>query len=440
MNSVKNIILILSFIFVYSFSCAQTTDQTSQTGQTSTQASMDIKTLLSSSGKVLYGDEPNSIQVIDYPENIQRVAEYLDTLDIAPRQVLIEARVVEVKLQGESSLGVNWNLFAHKGFFPLGGRFKAGTSSLGVPPGQLTQTIPYKPTFFPPAQITQGQETPFTFSIFSDNINIVLQMLANTLDTSILSAPRITTVNNHQAQIKVIESLPWAEPQVTVSDTGTVTVTWTINFAQVGITLKVTPTINEDGTIAMQLDPDVSEKVSDYSLTVTQGTTSVPYTVPIIDSRTASTKVVVGSGQTLIIGGLIKDKVTKGETKIPLLGDLPFFGYLFKSSKDIKDKTELLIFVSPTVITPNELVHMAREEKFGLSKKYAEQDRKNNKETVMAEAEAKAKNDKLAAQLRLLEDKQNSLVETRKKLEADIIKEEEKFRALGENQDAAIQK
>lgn len=330
----------------------------------------NIRSLLSSQGKVLFGDEPNSIIVIDYPDNIRQVAEYLEQLDVPSPQVLIEARVVEVKLQKEHSLGVNWNAFTDKGYMPLG-RFKAGSSALGAAPGQLEQAISYKPTYYPPLQSATGQESPFTIGIFDDNINVVVKALANSLETDILSAPRITTVNNREAEIKIIQSLPWAEPEVQVSGTsGTITITWKINFEEVGIILKATPTINEDGRITMILDPEISEKTSDYNLTVTQGSTSVPYTVPIIDKRSASTKVIVGNGQTLIIGGLIKDKKVNGATKVPLLGDLPFLGYLFKSKKETTDKTELMIFVSPTIIVPEEFDRMARQERYGIGRNY----------------------------------------------------------------------
>jgi type II secretory pathway component GspD/PulD (secretin) len=194
------------------------------------EVSTNIKTLLSGQGKVLYADGPNSIIVIDYPENIQQVAEYLERLDVPSPQVLIEARVVEVKLQKEHSLGVNWNAFTDKGYMTLG-RFKVGSSALGTMPGRLEQVIAYKPTFYPPLQSTTGQESPFTLGIFDDNINVVVKALASSLDTNILSAPRITTVNNREAEIKIIQSLPWAEPSVQVSGTsGSVTVTWKINF------------------------------------------------------------------------------------------------------------------------------------------------------------------------------------------------------------------
>ena len=397
------------------------------------EVSNNIRTLLSNRGKVLYGDETNSIVVIDYPENIKRVAEYLDVLDVAPRQVLIEARVVEVKLQKEHALGINWKAMADKGLLPMG-RFKTGAlTTLNLPPSPPQQTINFKPTFYPPAQTSTGQESPFSFAIFDDNISIVLQTLASALDTNLLSAPKVTTVNNREAEIKLIQKLPWAEPNVTADDSGNIIVTWTIKFEEVGISLKVTPTITEDGNIMMVLAPEVSEKTSDYSLTVTQGTTSVPYTVPIIDTRSASTKVVVGDGQTLIIGGMVKDKVTKGESKVPLLGDIPYLGYLFKSKKDIYDKTELLIFVSPKVITPDEYVNMARQEKYITEKGYQKERQRQKERTIKAEAIKKEKNDMLKSKLDLLTEKQKTLTEERLKLEAKLSKEELSLKALKDN-------
>lgn len=416
----KKIAVIFSILCIASIACAQ-------------EISDNIRGLLSRQGKVIYGNEPNSILVIDYPENIQRVAEYLDTVDVAPQQVLIEARVVEVKLQKEHALGVNWKAFADKGYIPMG-RFKGGAlTALGSMPSPPQQTIAYKPTFSPPLQTLTGQESPFTFSIFDDNINIVVQTLASALDTNILSAPKVTTVNNREAEIKVIQRLPWAEPEVSVTEAGAIIVTWTVNFEEVGITLKVTPIINENGDIAMELSPVVSEKTSDYSLTVQQGTTSVPYTVPVIDTRSASTKVVVGNGQTLIIGGLIKDKVAKGASKIPLLGDIPFLGYLFKSTKDTHDKTELLIFVSPKIITPDELIHMAREEK-GLADKGYGKKRQNQQDVTLKQQETvKAKDDRLNAKLDTLLQKQDELARARKKLEEKVNKEEKNLELLKED-------
>jgi len=163
----------------------------------------DITSLLSSEGKVLYGNEPNSILVIDYPENLKRIEEYLKMIDVPPRQVVIEARVVEVKLQGEHSLGINWQLFAEKHGLEMG-QFRIGSSE----GGPLEQMIPYKSTYYPPGSTqSEDMEEPFTVTVFDENINVVLKALANSLKTNILSAPRVTTVNNRPAEIKIVKKL-----------------------------------------------------------------------------------------------------------------------------------------------------------------------------------------------------------------------------------------
>lgn len=407
-----------TFIFLFSlFSAASVLAQ---------EQNSSIKSLLSSSGKVLYGNEPNSIVVIDHPENVERVKEYLNMIDVSPQQVMIEARVVEVKLQKEHALGVNWQLLADKKRIPLGQYNLGSPSALGSFSDGLKQSISYKNTNYPPITGTTS-ESPFTFGIFDEDINVILQALANSLDTNVLSAPRVTTVNNREAEIKVIQSLPWAEPDVQVTgDSGSVTVSWKINFEEVGIILKTTPIINDDGNITMVLNPEISDKTSDYSLTVTQGTTSIPYTIPVIDKRSASTKVVVKNGQTLIIGGLIKEKSTKGETKVPLLGDMPFLGYLFKSKKDTVDKTELLIFISPTIIVPENFARMRKNKMFGLGESFDEKKQKQEGQLLALDVAEKAKETtQSVVQLKALTERQSRLLKERKELEEKIKKEEE---------------
>lgn len=376
----------------------------------------DIRTLLSPEGNVLYGNEQNSIFVLDYPENIKKVEDYLAMVDAPPMQVLIEARVVEVKLQGEHALGVNWSAFftdTEEGTPLKFGQFKIS----GETTTSLAQSIDYKGTVFPD---TSDIETPFSLTLFSENINVVLQTLANSLDTNVLSAPKITTVNNREAEIRIVKRQPWAEPEVETSgESGNTTVTWQVNFEEIGITLRVTPTITDDGQISMELNPEVSENTGDFILTLqVEGYEDpIDYAVPIIDTRSANTKVIIGNGQTLIIGGLIKNKTTAGVTKVPVIGDIPILGWLFKSKKDTVDKTELLIFVSPTIITPGEFVRMEKKEKFGVGKWYTE-DLKKKEEDIRKEEE-KGK-EKFISRLNKLEESTRKLSTDRKTLEKMI--------------------
>jgi type II secretory pathway component GspD/PulD (secretin) len=156
--------------------------------------------------------------------------------------------------------------------------------------------------------------------------------------------------------------------------------------------------------------------------------------VPIIDKRSASTKVIVGNGQTLIIGGLIKDKKTNGATKVPFLGDLPFLGYLFKSKKETTDKTELLIFVSPTIIIPEEFGRMAREEKYGIGRDYARERASNSR--LLEEREEKEDSGKHPPEAQALNKIHSHLIEEKEKLVEKALNQEEK----GQGNAAALRK
>jgi type IV pilus assembly protein PilQ len=392
------------------------------TSASAQQVSNNLKTLLSSEGKVLYGDEPNSIMVIDYPENLARIGEYLDNIDVPPQQVLIEARVVEVTLQNEHSLGINWQLLAEKGALDMG-QFKLYSSSITT---GLRQQIPYQDVYESPGITTSTAVDPFTVTIFDENLNSVLSAMATQLDTTVLSAPRITTVNNRESEIKIIKRDPWVEPQVTTSDSGATTVTWTIHFEEIGIILKVNPTINDDGRISMVLSPEVSEKVDHLDLT----TANITYTVPIIDKRTAATKVVIGNGQTLIIGGLINNRNVDSVFKVPFVGDIPFLGNLFKSKHKYSEKKELLFLVSPTIITPNEFARMARKEKYGVGKEYLQDREEEDKRILKAAKKDEEKKTQLASELEALVSRQNNLVAESKNLEQSIQQEEKNLMEL----------
>ena len=330
------------------------------------QSISNMKSLLSEQGQVLFGDEPNSMLIVDYPENIERVEEYLQMVDVAPQQVHIEARVVEVKLQGETSLGIDWTMFAATGGWNFGNfDMYSGTAASGITTAGVIDYDTYSRIKEPPISGATTSTDPFILTLAHNNIDIVMRALANDYDTDILSAPSVTTVNNHEAIIQMTDIYPWAEPTVTPVEGTNPEISYEINFEEAGIILKVTPTISENGQIVMDLQPEISEKTDDYEITIDPGggAQTVTYTVPIIETRQAKTKVVVGSGDTLIIGGLIKNKEIESEIKIPLLGDIPYLGYLFKSTRKTMDKRELVIFVSPTVINAPEIEYSGKLEK-----------------------------------------------------------------------------
>ena len=190
---------------------------------------MALLNLLSESGKVIPDIETNSILVIDYPPNIAMVEEYLKMADVSSEQVLIEARVVEVKLEKEHALGVNWSLFMEKAGGEIG-QFRLGSgSSQG-----LQQAIPFRKPKWEPL-IGEVQE-PFTIGIFDENIEIVLRALTTQLKTEILSAPKVTTTNNRRAKIDVIKTIPYLEEikeEEEESAGGTTTTTYTYTYISI---------------------------------------------------------------------------------------------------------------------------------------------------------------------------------------------------------------
>ncbi|MCF7907593.1 MAG: hypothetical protein K9L86_01790 [Candidatus Omnitrophica bacterium] len=327
------------------------------------QSISNMKSLLSEQGQILFGDEPNSVLIVDYPENIERIDEYLQMVDVEPQQVHIEARVVEVKLQGETSLGIDWTAFANSGGLNFGNfDMFSGTAASGITTAGVTD---YTQILNPPITGSSADTNPFALTLSHNNIDVVMRALANDYDTDILSAPSITTINNHTATIKMIDIYPWAEPTVTTVENSNPEISYEMNFEEAGIVLQVTPIISENGKVVLDLQPEISEKTDDYSVTIDPGggSQTITYTVPIIETRQTKTKVVVNSGETLIIGGLIKNKEIESEIKIPLLGDIPYLGYLFKSQRKTMDKKELVIFVSPTIIRAPEMAYSGKLER-----------------------------------------------------------------------------
>ena len=144
-------------------------------------------------------------------------------------------------------------------------------------------------------------------------------------------------MNNQEAAIDIIEEVPYQSDRTTATTTGSVTAT--TSFKQVGLKLKVKPQINRDGTIVLQVEPEQSFRTGE----TIEGT-------PVINTSKAKTIMMLRSGETAVIGGLIRETETKTENKIPLLGDIPLLGYLFKNVVKNKARHELTIFISAKII------------------------------------------------------------------------------------------
>ena len=446
--------LCLSFLFMSIYPARAQQQPAAGQAATGGQApvstqSNSLRDFISSSGIIIPNQETNSITIVDYPSNLDRVQEYLNMIDVKPQQVLIEAKVVEVALQKEHSMGVNWSLLAKEGGWKLG-HLNVGSAAGSA----LVQQLPFRKINWEP--ISGSAQDPFTVGIFDDNINVVLKALSTQLQTTILSAPKITTVNNLRAKINVVKTIPYLK-DVTESDetssggTTTTKFTYTYDYADEGVVLEATPQINPDGTITLSLYPQVKEIVAFHDMPAPAGATKAPQ-LPETDVRTAQTKVNIKNGQTIVLGGLIRAKVRKGFTKVPGAGDLPLIGRLFGDNVGSTDKTELLIFVSPTIITTNEVAHMELQNNYGLGKEgvnerdmaeaemYATQAQTNQQRNLILEKAMKRTQQSLdlTSYLSDLEEKQKALTLEGLKLEAKILSQEKKATTLKETEKKTV--
>jgi general secretion pathway protein D len=178
------------------------------------------------------------------------------------------------------------------------------------------------------------------------NIGAVLNAYQNDTDVRILSTPQLLTLDNEDAEITVGENIPYVARQ----DTGVVGSTTNYSsyeYKDIGVTLKVTPQINKEGFVRMKIDQTVT-KIVNQSATVDAAGSKV--LTPTTLNRKAKTTVVVKSGETVVIGGMIQDDSDKGTGKVPLLGDIPLLGWLFKTRASSNTRTNLFVFITPRII------------------------------------------------------------------------------------------
>jgi type IV pilus assembly protein PilQ len=312
---------------------------------------------ISPSGKAEVNARDNSIIVTDTPEGIAAAERLISELDSRPQQVLIEAKIVEVSLNNSMDLGIRWELsdISRSGgttrvigtreaitgnTVPLGSLGFTGVRSnvlSGTPEEFVTRsTLPGERGTGVNLPNTSPASAGISFGFINntDLLTMTLNALATEGKTKVLSSPRIITLNNKEAKIQVGSKLPFST--VVVSPGGTTT--QSITFVDVGIILDVTPVINADNRVRLHLKPEVSLP----GLTTTAG--------PQINTRNAETEVIIRDGETLVVGGLIDEQTRQSVSKVPLLGDIPVLGAFFRSSFDQKNRTELLIFVTPRIV------------------------------------------------------------------------------------------
>lgn len=293
-------------------------------------------------GDAMITSDPDSRQLIIVTDDLtfENIKEVVARLDKPKPQVLINVVFLQVTHDNTLDLGVEATYRDHVAIKtnPEG----IATTRFGVAARLANPTI-------------QGA----FYELIGRDVNATIHALSGVTKTEILSRPSILTRSNQQATILVGQSIPLLTGSTTNPNTDSVTNQ--IEYQDVGIILRVTPFITAEGLVEMIVSPEIS------SLSATTVPVSADVNAPVIDRRSADTVVVTPSDRTIVIGGLISSQKNDSESKVPLLGDIPILGHAFKRKVKGNVKTELLIFLTPHVVTnPNELGTMTEIERSKL--------------------------------------------------------------------------
>ena len=273
------------------------------------------------------GDQKsNTVLVNASPKYLEKVREIIKELDVDPPQVLIQVLLAEVSLDSSESLGPEFGLgkIGDVGIAAGMGNVSGGDSRTG---GQ----------FF--GSLFSNKGTP-NVAIGTEDFELLINALASQSRVQVLSNPSVMVENNSDGFIQVGETVRLPD-SVSFSAAGQQS---SVTPEEIGILLKVRPSINPDGFVRMEIEPEISR----LSLQTTQ--ISENFESPVVTRRRATTTVTVKDGQTVVIGGLISDRFERIDSKIPILGDIPLIGALFRQFRENSSKTELLIVLTPHVI------------------------------------------------------------------------------------------
>jgi len=337
-----------------------------------------LKSTLSPRSQVLPDVRTSQIIVITTEREMAGVEELLVKLDTPTKQILIEAQMWETAKNPQSIKGIDWSgtLEAQRVTFGNGQTFgevsqSSKNSSSITRPGS-TETTPGGREITAAEDRKSSSESvsqnmlrtltgsgglglntamgfhPVTAFLNADGLSAVISFLNKDSDTELVATPRTVTLDNETANLNVSRAYPVYKitPGSANSPAGS-EITWT----NVGVILQVTPRISGDNNIALTVSPELSD-IAAVDRQIINGQT---YTANIYGIRKVDTRVVIQSGKTLVMGGLINDRAFKSYTKVPVLGDAPVFGLLFRKDEKKRDKSNLLIFVTPTILSDNDL-------------------------------------------------------------------------------------
>jgi type II secretory pathway component GspD/PulD (secretin) len=331
--------------------------------------------LLDKRSKVMPDVRTSQLIVVATEPEMVEVDKLIDQLDTKTKQVLIEARLLETVVNPTTSKGVDWSGTLAAQHVSFGNGITSGNSSSGTTaaspgtPTTTTTTLPGGGTVTSssaPASTTTSTASsvlssvfgggasglsmdtarglsPSTFFMNADGVKAVLSFLNTYAETKVISSPRTVTLDNETSVIEVGTQYPIVN---TTAGTANTTGGSTVTYSNLTVRLSVTPRISANNYVKLLVTPSVI-RLGDLVTSVVGG---VPNTVPSFETRTINTSVMIPSGNTLVMGGLIQDNVHQQNTKVPLLGDIPYLGLLFRNDSKSRTKSNLIVFLTPTIV------------------------------------------------------------------------------------------
>lgn len=324
-------------------------------------------------GTVKSDERNNQVVVQTFANRMEEIRQLVAKLDKPTKQVLIETKIIKIRLTNQLDSGVEW-----EGIGRISQQF--GPTYLGSYPfsymtaGESSPVFQTREDYYDsleqqigayPFSGTTGSLSASTKTVLGENMHLgvfsekldfdLLVNFLNTLGESrVLANPKIAVVNNQEAKIHIGERQAYVTTTTTSGQT-TSTIAEEVSFVDVGIQLSVTPTINDDGFVTMKIKPEISN-VGSTLITPTNNR------IPIIDTTLTETTVMMKDNTTLMIGGLRKEEKTGDSTQFPWLGDLPVIGFFFKRATDKLERTEILVMITPHIVTGEELTTGAPQE------------------------------------------------------------------------------
>nr|BFD42920.1 type II secretion system secretin GspD [Pseudomonas sp. FFPRI_1] len=273
-------------------------------------------------------ESQNALVLMASPAQLATFESIIDELDQPRAQVLVEAAIVEVSGDINQALGVQWA--GARGNWAGASNFNSAAMSIGTLLGNLEDG---KSPTLPDGAI---------IGIGSRNFGALITALSSDSNNNLLSTPSLLTLDNEQAEILVGQNVPFQTGSYTTDTAGASNPFTTVERKDVGITLKVTPHINEGNFLRLKVEQESSELAA--------APPGISTSDVITNKRSVKSTILANDGQIIVLGGLIKDNVKVQVSKVPLLGDIPWVGKLFSSSKEVNEKTNLMVFLRPTLL------------------------------------------------------------------------------------------